>query len=49
MFRPYGYTTGQGFFGLMPDGSKMFFPTADEYYEYIEELIEPATPNIGAA
>ena len=44
MFKPYGYTTGQGFIGLLPDGRKMFFPTAGEYYEYIDELMEPATP-----
>lgn len=28
--------------GFMPDGSRMFFPTAGEYYDYIEELYEPA-------
>lgn len=44
MFRPGGYTTGQGFIGFMPDGSRMFFPTAGEYYDYIEELYEPAAP-----
>jgi hypothetical protein len=44
MFRPGGYTTNQGFIGFMPDGSRMFFPTSDEYYDYIEELIESAAP-----
>ena len=44
MFRPGGYTTNQGFIGFMPDGSKMAFPTADEYYEYVEELRESASP-----
>lgn len=44
MFRPCGYTTGQGFVGLLPDGRKMFFPTASEYYEYIDEVTEPAPP-----
>ena len=43
MFRPCGYTTGQGFVGLLPDGRKMNFPTAGEYYEYIEEIMEPDT------
>jgi len=40
MFRPRGYTTGQGFMGFMPDGSRMFFPTADEYFDYIYEMFE---------
>lgn len=44
MFRPCGYTTGQGFVGLLPDGRKMFFPTASEYYDYIEDLMEQAAP-----
>lgn len=44
MFKPRGYTTGQGFMGFMPDGSRMFFPTADEYYDYVDELSESATP-----
>ena len=44
MFRPSGYTTNQGFIGFMPDGSRMFFPTSDEYYDYIEELTESAAP-----
>ena len=43
MFRPCGYTTGQGFIGLLPDGTKMFFPTTAEYYEFIEEMSEPET------
>ena len=44
MFKPRGYTTAQGFIGLLPDGGRMYFPTAAEYYEYIEELLEAATP-----
>jgi len=44
MFKPCGYTTNQGYVGLLPDGRKMLFPTAGEYYEYVEEVIEPATP-----
>ena len=35
LFRPAGYTTNQGYIGFLPDGSKMFFPTSDEYYEYV--------------
>ena len=43
MFRPCGYTTGQGFIGFLPNDGKMFFPTAAEYYEYIEDMNEPDT------
>ena len=42
MFMPYGYTTSQGFVGFLPNGNRMYFPTPDEYYEYVEEL--PAAP-----
>ena len=38
LFRPAGYTTHQGFIGFLPDGSKMYFPTSDEYYEYVDEI-----------
>lgn len=44
MFRPCGYTTKQGFVGLLPDGRRMLFPTSSEYLEYIEEVIEPTSP-----
>ena len=37
MFKPKGYYTPQDFIGFLPDGRKMHFPTADEYYEYLEE------------
>ena len=37
MFAPKGYYTSQGFVGILPDGTRMFFPTAEEYYEYLEE------------
>ena len=40
MFRPTGYTTNQGFIGVLPDGSKMFFPTSNEYFEYVDDLDE---------
>ena len=38
MFRPTGYTTNQGFIGFLPDGSMMYFPTSNEYYEYVDEM-----------
>jgi len=38
MFRPTGYTTIQGFIGFLPDGSKMYLPTSNEYYEYVDDL-----------
>lgn len=40
MFRPTGYTTNQGFIGFLPNGSKMFFPTSNEYFEYVDDLDE---------
>ena len=43
MFKPRGYTTAQGFIGFLADGGKMYFPTASEYYEYIEEIYGPKT------
>ena len=42
MFNPSGFYTGNGFVGFMPDGSRMFFPTLDEYADYIRELIAEA-------
>ena len=37
MFSPKGYYTAQGYTGFLPDGSRMCFPTQDEYLEYVEE------------
>lgn len=37
MFTPKGYYTSQGYTGFLPDGSRMFFPTQDEYLDYVEE------------
>lgn len=37
MFTPKGYYTAQGYTGFLPDGSRMAFPTQDEYLEYVEE------------
>ena len=38
MFTPKGYYTSQGYMGYLPDGRKAFFPTMEEYMEYVEEL-----------
>lgn len=37
MFTPKGYYTSDGYVGFLPDGSRLYFPTSDEYLEYIEE------------
>ena len=37
MFRPKGYYTSNGYVGFLPDGSRMSFPTQDEYEEYVRE------------
>lgn len=37
MFRPKGYYTSNGYVGFLPDGSRMSFPTQDEYEEYVQE------------
>ena len=33
-----GYFTSDSYIGILPDGSKMRFPTPDEYAEYMEEI-----------
>ena len=38
MFIPKGYYTSQGYTGFLPDGSRMAFPTQEEYIDYVEEL-----------
>ena len=38
MFTPRGYTTQNGYTGFLPDGTRMSFPTMDEYNEYVREL-----------
>lgn len=48
MFRPTGYTTNQGFIGFLPDGSKMFFPTSNEYYEYVDDQDDSSAFDLGA-
>lgn len=37
MFNPRGYFTPEGYVGFLPDGSRLYFPTYDEYMEYVEE------------
>ena len=37
MFMPKGYYTSQGYVGFLPDGGRMFFPTHDEYLDYLRE------------
>lgn len=37
MFRPKGYYTDGGYIGFLPDGRKMFFPTYDEYMDYVDD------------
>lgn len=37
MFRPKGYFTGDGYVGFLPDGSKQYFPTYDEYMDYVND------------
>ncbi len=37
-FVPFGYFVGSGFFGFLPDGRKLLFPTQDEYYDYLSDL-----------
>ena len=42
MFTPKGFYTGNGYVGFLPDGSRMAFPTSDEYIDYIRELFDAA-------
>jgi len=42
MFTPKGYYTSQGYTGFLPDGSRMAFPTQDEYLDYVEETRDAA-------
>ena len=37
MFTPRGFYTGNGFVGFLPDGSRIIFPTYDEYLDYLHE------------
>jgi hypothetical protein len=37
MFKPKGYFTDGGYIGFLPDGRKLYFPTYDEYMDYLEE------------
>lgn len=42
MFQPKGYYTSQGYTGFLPDGRRMAFPTQDEYFDYVRELLSAA-------
>ena len=42
MFAPKGYHTSQGYTGFLPDGSRMVFPTQDEYLDFMDELLDGA-------
>ena len=42
MFIPKGYYTSQGYTGFLPDGSRMAFPTHNEYLYYVEDTWEAA-------
>ena len=37
MFKPKGFYTSNGYLGFLPNGSRMVFPTYDEYMDYLEE------------
>lgn len=37
MFNPRGFFTADGYVGFLPDGTRLVFPTYDEYMEYVEE------------
>ena len=41
MFTPRGFFTSDGYVGFLPDGSRMIFPTSEEYAEYVRELEQP--------
>ena len=42
MFKPAGYYTSQGYTGFLPSGSRMAFPTQDEYLDFVREWQEAA-------
>ena len=37
MFKPKGYFTDTGYVGFLPDVRKLYFPTYDEYIDYVTE------------
>ena len=39
MFTPRGFYTSNGYVGVPPDGSRIMFPTYDEYLDYVSEMI----------
>ena len=42
MFFPGGFDADHGYVGFLPDGSRMVFPTHDEYTDYIREAFPEA-------
>lgn len=42
MFNPKGFYTSQGYVGFLPGGRRMVFPTQDEYFDFVRELLEAA-------
>lgn len=39
MFTPKGFFTQEGYIGFLPDGTRLYFPTYDEYVEYVREEV----------
>ena len=37
-FLPRGYPVSNGFFGFLPGGGKLLFPTEGEYFDYLADL-----------
>ena len=36
-FRPRGFFTNDGYVGFLPDGHRVYFPTYDEYLEFVAD------------
>lgn len=37
---PYGYYVNGDYIGVLPDGTKMKFPSEAEYEEYLNDILE---------
>ena len=42
MFKPKGFYTSNGYMGFLPNGSRMVFPTYDEYMDFIRDESDAA-------
>ena len=42
MFTPKGFYTGNAYVGFLPDGTRMDFPTFDEYADFIRDWSDDA-------